>query len=256
MINKQFFEIMLVLLASSTIFSLELKLVLFQQRRVNRESLKLLNRLQPSAIQQCLSHRRNFLLPQKSVNPHQYQKRHALAILHEMLQQIFNLFRANIPLDAWEESHMETFLIELHQQLEYLEALMGLEAEQKCGPLGSENLRLQVKMKAEHTRNGPLNHVEQEPTAGVKTIGRGEQGFKGEVTCSEQHSKQAIEPASARATIPSQVCLTRSLHRCSRRHKPEQHCATLPRNNNVYSSQMDHLEKLHLGVKLKASIFL
>ncbi|XP_070351742.1 interferon epsilon isoform X2 [Equus asinus] len=110
--------------------------------------------------------------------------------------------------------------------------------------------------KAEHTRNGPLNHVEQEPTAGVKMIGRGEQGFKGEVTCSEQHSKQATEPASARATIPSQVCLTRSLHRCSRRHKPEQHCATLPRNNNVYSSRMDHLEKLHLGVKLKASIFL
>ncbi|XP_014686768.1 interferon epsilon isoform X1 [Equus asinus] len=167
MINKQFFEIMLVLLASSTIFSLELKLVLFQQRRVNRESLKLLNRLQPSAIHQCLSHRRNFLLPQKSVNPHQYQKRHTLAILHEMLQQIFNLFRANIPLDAWEESHMETFLIELHQQLEYLEALMGLEAEQKCGPLGNENLRLQVKMYFRRIRDYLEN---QEYSSCARTI--------------------------------------------------------------------------------------
>ncbi|XP_058422117.1 interferon epsilon [Diceros bicornis minor] len=146
MIKKQFFEIVLVLLASSAIFSLELKLVLFQQRRVNRESLKLLNKLQTSSIQQCLPHRKNFLLPQKSVNPHQYQKGHALAVLHEMLQQIFNLFRANIPLDGWEESHKEKFLIELHQQLEYLEALIGLEAEQKSGTLGSENLRLQVKM--------------------------------------------------------------------------------------------------------------
>ncbi|XP_019484975.1 PREDICTED: interferon epsilon [Hipposideros armiger] len=146
MINKPFFEITLVLLASSTVFSLELKPILFQQRRVNRESLKLLNNLPTSSIQQCLPHRKNFLLPQTSVNPHQYQKEHTLAILHEMLQQIFNLFRANIPLDTWEQSHMEKFLIELHQQLEYLEMLMGLQAEQKSGTLDSENLRLQVKM--------------------------------------------------------------------------------------------------------------
>ncbi|XP_066219183.1 interferon epsilon [Saccopteryx leptura] len=146
MMNKHFFEIVLVLLASSTIFSLELKLVLFQQRRVNKESIKLLNKLQTSSIQQCLPHRKNFLLPQKAVNPHQYQKGYALTILHETLQQIFNLLGATIALDGWEESHMEKFLIELHQQLEYLETLMGLQADQKSGTIGSENLRLQVKM--------------------------------------------------------------------------------------------------------------
>uniref|UniRef100_A0A8C3WZL3 Interferon epsilon n=1 Tax=Catagonus wagneri TaxID=51154 RepID=A0A8C3WZL3_9CETA len=153
MINKPFFEIVLVLLASSTVFSRELKLVLFQQRRVNRESLKLLNKLQTSSIQHCLPHRKNFLLPQKSVNPHQYQKRQALAILHEMLQQIFSLFRAVISLDGWEESHMEKFLIELHQQLEYLEALMRLQAEQKSDTLGNENLTLQVKMYFQRIRD-------------------------------------------------------------------------------------------------------
>lgn len=153
MINKAFFEIMLVLLASSTGFSRELKLVLSQQRRVNRESLKLLNKLQTSSIQQCLPHRKNFLLPQKSMNPHQYQKQQALAILHEMLQQIFSLFRAVISLDGWEESHMEEFLVELHQQLEYLEALMRLQAEQKSDTLGSENLTLQVKMYFQRIRD-------------------------------------------------------------------------------------------------------
>lgn len=146
MINKHFFEIMLVLLATSTVFSLELKMVLFQQRRVNRESVKLLNKLPTSSMQQCLPHRKDFLLPQKSVNPHQYQKEHILAILHEILQQIFNLFRANTSLDVWEASHMEKFLTELHQQLEYLEGLMGLQAQQKSGTLDSEHLRLQVKM--------------------------------------------------------------------------------------------------------------
>lgn len=137
---------MLVLLATSTVFSLELKMVLFQQRKVNRESVKLLNKLPTSSMQQCLPHRKNFLLPQKLVNPHQYQKEHTLAILHEILQQIFNLFRTNTSLDVWEESHMEKFLTELHQQLEYLEVLMGLQAEQKSGTVDSANLRLQIKM--------------------------------------------------------------------------------------------------------------
>lgn len=45
-------------------------------------------------------------------------------------------------LDGWEESHVENFLTELHQQLEHLEALRGLQAEQNS----SENPRLQVKM--------------------------------------------------------------------------------------------------------------
>ncbi|XP_010586201.1 interferon epsilon [Loxodonta africana] len=153
MINKYFFETVVVLLSSSMIFSLELKLVHFQQR-MNRESLKLLNTLWSSSIQQCLPHRANFALPQKSMNPHQYHKGHAVAILHEMLQQIFNLFRTNLVLGSWEERHMEKFLIELYGQLEHLEtALMGLEAEQKSGSLGTENLRLQVKMYFQRIHN-------------------------------------------------------------------------------------------------------
>lgn len=146
MINKHFFELGLVLLASSTLLSLELKLVLFQQRRVNRESYKLLNHLQTSSVQQCLPHRKNFLLPQKAISPHQYEKGHALTILHETLQQTFDLFGANISLDDWEESQMKKFLVELHQQLEYLETFMEPQADQKSGTIGSDNLRLQVKM--------------------------------------------------------------------------------------------------------------
>uniref|UniRef100_A0A2K5DG54 Interferon epsilon n=1 Tax=Aotus nancymaae TaxID=37293 RepID=A0A2K5DG54_AOTNA len=152
MIIKHFFEILLVLLASTTIFSLDLKLVLLQRRRVNQESLKLF-KLQTSSIQQCLQHRKNFMLPQKSVSSQQHRKGYTLAILHEMLQQIFSIFRANISLDSWEENHMEKFLIQLHQHLEYLEALMGLEAEKLSGTLGSDNLRLQVKIIRDYLEN-------------------------------------------------------------------------------------------------------
>ncbi|KAK2491134.1 hypothetical protein MC885_019896, partial [Smutsia gigantea] len=63
-----------------------------------------------------------------------------------MLQQILNLFRTSMSLDSWEESHVEKLINELHPQLEYLEAFMGLEAEQKGGTLSKENFRLQVKM--------------------------------------------------------------------------------------------------------------
>ncbi|XP_034872575.1 interferon epsilon [Mirounga leonina] len=208
MINKHFFEIVLVLLASSTLFSVGLKLALIQQR-VNRESLRLWNKLQKSSIQQCLPHRTNFLLPQQSLNRHWDQRGQALVILHEMLLQIFNLFRADISLHGWEERHMENFLTELHQQLEYLEGLRGLEAEQKSGILSGENPRLHVKMyfwrihdylenqeysrcawtivrveinrclffafqlirKLRKQEMDSLKNVEQEPTAGFKSIG-------------------------------------------------------------------------------------
>ncbi|XP_045695976.1 interferon epsilon [Phyllostomus hastatus] len=154
MINKHFLEIALVLLAYySTLSSLELKLVLFQQRRVSRESFKLLNHLQTSSVQQCLPHRKNFLLPPKAVSPDQHGKGYALTILHETLQQIFNLFGSNISLGGWEESRMKKLLIELHQQLEYLETFMELQADQKSDTVGSDNLRLQAKMYFQRIRD-------------------------------------------------------------------------------------------------------
>lgn len=89
-------------------FSLELKLAVFQQR-VNRESLKLWNKFPKSPVQPCLPHRTNFLLPQQSVNRRRSQSGQSLAILHEMLLQTFNLFRAGISLDGWEEIRVENF---------------------------------------------------------------------------------------------------------------------------------------------------
>ncbi|OBS73676.1 hypothetical protein A6R68_15785, partial [Neotoma lepida] len=133
----------------------------------------------------------------RSVSRHQYQKGHALALLHEILQQIFSLFQTHVSLGVWEESHVERVLAALHQQLKYVESLAGLKAEQKSGGLTVENLRLQIKAyfrrihdylenqrysscawiivqdheMAEQTRNGPLNTVKQEPTVEFKSIG-------------------------------------------------------------------------------------
>ncbi|XP_031232663.1 interferon epsilon [Mastomys coucha] len=140
MVHKQLPEMVLLLLASSTIFSLEPKLIPFQSR-MNRESLQLLKSLPSSSVQQCLAHRKNFLLPQQPVSPQQYQEGQALAVLHEILQQIFILFQTHGSKGIWEENHIEKVLAVLHRQLEYVESLGGLNAAQKS----VQNLRLQIK---------------------------------------------------------------------------------------------------------------
>nr|XP_021485487.1 interferon epsilon [Meriones unguiculatus] len=144
MIRKQLPEMVLLLLASSTIFSLEPKLILFQSR-INSESLQLLKAFPISSIQQCLAHRKSFLLPQQSAGHQQYQKEHALAALHEILQQVFILFQTYASQGVWEEKHIEKVLAALHRQLEYVQSQAGLEAEQKSDGLSVQNLRLQIK---------------------------------------------------------------------------------------------------------------
>lgn len=145
MINKAFFEIVIWFCWLLPLFApRKQKLVLCQQRRVNQESLKLLNKLQTSSIQ-CL-HRKNFLLPQKSVNPHQYQKGQVLAILHEMLQQIFPTSsgqplllmvgrKVHRKVPCWTSSTASGIPRSTHETA----------SKRKSDTLGSENLRLQVK---------------------------------------------------------------------------------------------------------------
>lgn len=144
MVHKQLPAMVLLLLASSTIFPLEPKRIPFQSR-MNREHLQLLKPLPGSSVQKCLAYRKNFLLPQQSVNPHRYQEGQALAVLHEILRQIFILFQTHGSLGIWEENHMEKVLAALHQQLEYVESLGGLHAVRKSGDVSVQNLRLQIK---------------------------------------------------------------------------------------------------------------
>jgi interferon tau-1 len=144
MVHRQLPETVLLLLVSSTIFSLEPKRIPFQLW-MNRESLQLLKPLPSSSVQQCLAHRKNFLLPQQPVSPHQYQEGQVLAVVHEILQQIFTLLQTHGTMGIWEENHIEKVLAALHRQLEYVESLGGLNAAQKSGGSSAQNLRLQIK---------------------------------------------------------------------------------------------------------------
>uniref|UniRef100_A0A8I3WH97 Interferon alpha 8 n=1 Tax=Callithrix jacchus TaxID=9483 RepID=A0A8I3WH97_CALJA len=66
--------------------------------------------------------RHDFGLPQKEFDGSQLQKARAIFVLHEMIQQTFNLFSINNSSAAWDETLLEKFYTELYKQLNDLEA--------------------------------------------------------------------------------------------------------------------------------------
>ena len=70
----------------------------------------------------CLKDRHDFEFPQEEFDGNQFQKAQAISVLHEMIQQTFNLFSTKNSSAAWDETLLEKFYIELFQQMNDLEA--------------------------------------------------------------------------------------------------------------------------------------
>ena len=66
-----------------------------------RENLRLLARMNRLSPHPCLQDRKDFGLPQEMVEGNQLQKDQAISVLHEMLQQCFNLFYTEHSSAAW-----------------------------------------------------------------------------------------------------------------------------------------------------------
>ncbi|XP_037653542.1 interferon alpha-2-like [Choloepus didactylus] len=111
----------------------------------HQETFTLLNQMEKVSILSCLKDRTDFQFPQVLMDGNQFEKTHATAVLHELLQQIFNLFSTSDSLATWDESLLDKFLIGLHQHLEDLETCLEKERKVEETPLGSENSRLAVK---------------------------------------------------------------------------------------------------------------
>uniref|UniRef100_A0A8C8ZX67 Uncharacterized protein n=1 Tax=Prolemur simus TaxID=1328070 RepID=A0A8C8ZX67_PROSS len=72
----------------------------------------------------CLEDRNDFRFPREMVNGSQLQKAQAVSVLHEMLQQIFNLFHTEHSSAAWNPSLLVRLRTGLHKQLEHLETCL------------------------------------------------------------------------------------------------------------------------------------
>ncbi|XP_029776486.1 interferon alpha-2-like [Suricata suricatta] len=132
----------LVVLGSSPARSLDCDLRLSHS---SPETFTLLSQMERASILSCLKDRTDFSFPQILVDGNQLEETQVTAVVHEVLQQIFNLFSKDESFVTWNETLLDKFLVGLYQQLHGLETCWREEKNMEHLPLGNENSRLAVK---------------------------------------------------------------------------------------------------------------
>lgn len=108
-------------------------------------ALRLLAQMRRISPFSCLDHRRDFGSPHEAFGGNQVQKAQAMALVHEMLQQTFQLFSTEGSAAAWDESLLHQFCTGLDQQLRDLEACVMQEVGLEGTPLLEEDSILAVR---------------------------------------------------------------------------------------------------------------
>ena len=112
---------------------------------VGRQNLRLLGQMRRLSPRFCLQDRKDFAFPQEMVEGGQLQEAQAISVLHEMLQQTFNLFHTERASAAWDTTLLEQLRTGLHQQLDDLDACLGLVMGEEDSSLGRMGPTLAVK---------------------------------------------------------------------------------------------------------------
>ncbi|XP_019387401.1 PREDICTED: interferon omega-1-like [Crocodylus porosus] len=92
------------------------------QEVLNRNSMQLLGQVAGALPEECLEDRPTFRFPEKvlrSKAPH-----NAWMASYEILQQLFSLFKGNLPETAWDMHSVERFLNAVHVQIKRLETCL------------------------------------------------------------------------------------------------------------------------------------
>ncbi|KAB0339143.1 hypothetical protein FD754_024103 [Muntiacus muntjak] len=110
-----------------------------------RKTLRLLDQMRRLSPHLCLQDRKDFAFPQEMVEGSQLQEAQAISLLHEMLQQSFNLFHTERSSAAWDTTLLEQLRTGLHQQLDDLDACLGQVMGEKDSDLGRMGPTLTVK---------------------------------------------------------------------------------------------------------------
>ncbi|XP_047381192.1 interferon alpha-5-like [Sciurus carolinensis] len=98
-------------------------------------ALMLLEKMRRVPTLSCLNYRKDFAFPQEQMDGEQVQKAQAVSILHEMTQQVFNLFSTQESFAAWDKTLLDTFLTGLYQQLDDLKACVTQQVGVEEAPL-------------------------------------------------------------------------------------------------------------------------
>ncbi|XP_055283819.1 interferon tau-1-like [Moschus berezovskii] len=112
---------------------------------VGRENLRLLGQMSRLSPQSCLQDRKDFGLPQEMVEGDQLQEDQAISVVHETLQQSFNVFHTEPSSAAWNNTLLKQLCTGLQQQLEDLEACLAPVTGKGDSALGGMGPILTVK---------------------------------------------------------------------------------------------------------------
>uniref|UniRef100_A0AAA9T415 Uncharacterized protein n=1 Tax=Bos taurus TaxID=9913 RepID=A0AAA9T415_BOVIN len=112
---------------------------------VGRKNLRLLGQMRRLSPRFCLQDRKDFTFPQEMVKGGQLQEAQAISVLHELLQQTFNLFHTEHSSAAWDTTLLEQLHTGLHQQLDDLDACLGQVMGEEDSALGRTGPTLAVK---------------------------------------------------------------------------------------------------------------
>ncbi|XP_076984741.1 interferon omega-1-like [Tamandua tetradactyla] len=110
-----------------------------------QETLTVLGQMGKISLLSCLKDRTDFRFPQEMVEASRVQKAQALSVVHEMLQQIFNLFHTEASSAVWNTTLLEQLLSGLHRQLEDLETCLLQEMGEEGSLLGMKDLTLAMR---------------------------------------------------------------------------------------------------------------
>ncbi|XP_065405696.1 interferon beta-like [Chrysemys picta bellii] len=135
-------HVCLVLLFSTEISSRLCTMLHFQQNKVNKESLELLQKMSGNFPSQCINERTAFKPTQDVVQLPVSQKENAKVAIQEILQQIFNIFSKNLTQSAWDGTSIVRFQNGLYQQIQRLEACLRAQMEKELTNPESEDLQL------------------------------------------------------------------------------------------------------------------
>ncbi|XP_036917779.1 interferon beta-2-like [Sturnira hondurensis] len=140
MANAGIVQVALLLCFSTTALSMSYDVLQVQQRGSVSASWTLIRQLN-GTLHNCLQDRRDFKFPEE-IKLQKFQKEEAILVTHEMLQQIFDLFRRNFSSTGWNETIIEKLSEELSWQMDHLEpALEEIMGEEKF--ILKENTTLQ-----------------------------------------------------------------------------------------------------------------
>ena len=109
------------------------------------KNLTLLDQMRRLSPHLCLQDRKDFTFPQEMVEGGQLQEAEAISVLHEMLQQSFNLFHTECSSAAWDTTLLEQLRTGLHQQLADLDACLGQVMGEEDSALGRMGPMLAMK---------------------------------------------------------------------------------------------------------------